>query len=197
MTDAEETVDERDMLSVEAFRRELNSDAARDFFFVWTVAVDSASSATPGSGLLTGALLLLLLAVVLELGWIRPDDVAFIDASSSSSSSSLAFSSLKVCEAFKERARRRRPLIPPLRRADALGDDSIMAAMSLSSLDMRFSAAVKLPCDKGDGRAGRALVLVWEDDVLEVVTAEVVEAMDGRGAVVDDDTEEDEDAFRW
>jgi hypothetical protein len=37
MTEAEETVEEREMLSVETFMRALKSDAARDFFFVGNV----------------------------------------------------------------------------------------------------------------------------------------------------------------
>ena len=40
-----------------------------------------------------------------------------------------------------------------------------MAARSLSSLDMRFSAAVKLPCESGDGRAGRGTEEVLADVV--------------------------------
>lgn len=77
-----------------------------------------------------------------------------------------------------------------------------MAAMSLSSRDMRFSAAVKLPCESGEGRAGRALTLpACDEDELEVeVTVDVVDAIDGRGAVLDDadfDVEvEDDDVLR-
>ena len=47
MTEAEETVEESEMLSVDAFRRELNRDAARDFFLVGT-AVEDASSGLSG-----------------------------------------------------------------------------------------------------------------------------------------------------
>lgn len=76
-----------------------------------------------------------------------------------------------------------------------------MAAISLSSLDMRFSAAVKLPCDNGDGRTGRALgrpPREWEDDVLADVTAEETDPIDGRGVVVvDADDVDDEDVVRW
>lgn len=43
--DAEDMVDDSEMLSVDRFSRELNSD--RDFFFC-TVAVDSSSPATTG-----------------------------------------------------------------------------------------------------------------------------------------------------
>ena len=44
-----------------------------------------------------------------------------------------------------------------------------MAARSLSSRDMRFSAAVKLPCDKGDGRAGRGVFDEEADEGVEDV----------------------------
>lgn len=65
-------------------------------------------------------------------------------------------SSLSVWAALSERARRSLPLRPPLRIMLAVGVSSI-AAKSLSSRDIRFSDAVKLPCDKGEGRAGRGL----------------------------------------
>jgi len=65
---------------------------------------------------------------------------------------------------------------------------------------MRFSAAVKVPCDSGDRRTGRALGRTprdWEEDVLAAVTVEVVELMDGREVVVLLDVDEDdEDVFR-
>jgi hypothetical protein len=73
-----------------------------------------------------------------------------------------------------------------------------MAAISLSSLDIRFSAAVKLPCDKGDGRTGRTLgrpLREWEEDVLADVTVDVTELMDGREVVVVED-DDDDDVFR-
>jgi hypothetical protein len=78
---------------------------------------------------------------------------------------------------------------------DVFGDDSIMAAISLSSLDMRFSAAVNVPCDNGDGRAGRALDL-GREDVLEDDPVDAVDTADGREGVTDED-DEDEDVFRW
>jgi hypothetical protein len=66
---------------------------------------------------------------------------------------------------------------------------------------MRFSAAVKLPWDNGDGRAGRTLgrpLIEWEDDVLVDVTVDATELMDGRGAAaVDADDDDDDDVFRW
>jgi hypothetical protein len=46
---------------------------------------------------------------------------------------------------------------------------------SLSSLDMRFSAAVKVPCDKGDGRTGRAAATGRDGEDGEEVRGEVVE----------------------
>jgi len=59
---------------------------------------------------------------------------------------------------------------------------------------------VKVPWDSGDRRTGRALggaPSEWEEDVLAAVTVEVVELMDGRGAVVlDADDEDDEDVSR-
>lgn len=52
---------------------------------------------------------------------------------------------------------------------------------SLSSRDIRFSAAVKLPCDKGDGRAGRGVETAADVDV-GAVDADVEEVVG-----VDDD----------
>jgi hypothetical protein len=152
MTDAEDTVEESEILSVEAFRRELNSDAARERFFTGVVAglssVTSPASGDSGTdplplaaGLDLGKTLDLLVLVL--------DVLAFMDTSSSLS---LLSSSRRVEAALKERARRIRPLRPPLRTMAGVGEGS----STLSSLDMRFSAAVKVPCDKGDGRAGRA-----------------------------------------
>lgn len=54
-----------------------------------------------------------------------------------------------------------------------------MAARSLSSRDIRFSEAVNVPCDRGDGRTGRKV-----DDEAEVG---VVEAVDDETVVVDKD----------
>lgn len=51
---------------------------------------------------------------------------------------------------------------------------------SLSSRDIRFSAAVKLPWDKGDGRAGRGVGAAADVDV-GAVDADVEDV------VVDDD----------
>jgi hypothetical protein len=140
MTDAEDTVEEREMLSVEAFRRELNKEAARERFL-------TGESAGGTSGLEVLGLLL---------------------ASSGPSSSRRAEDELR------ERARRRRPLRPPVRTMAGVGTGS----SSLSSLDMRFSAAVKVPCDKGEGRTGRA-------------GSDEVDGAGGRGETVDVDELED------
>lgn len=91
---------------------------------------------------------------------------AFIEVSSSPSSSSLS-----AWTALKDKARRNLPLRPPLRIMLELGVSSI-AARSLSSRDIRFSEAVNVPCDKGEGRTGR-----WEG---------VDEAGDGELAGEDD-----------
>lgn len=53
---------------------------------------------------------------------------------------------------------------------------------------------MNVPCDNGDGRTGRALVLAIEDDVLEDGVVDAVDATDGREPVADDD-EEDEEVF--
>lgn len=59
---------------------------------------------------------------------------------------------------------------------------------------------MKLPCDNGDGRTGRTLgrpPIECEEDVLDDVTTDVTDPMDGRGVVVvDADDDDDEDVFR-
>lgn len=60
---------------------------------------------------------------------------------------------------------------------------------------MRFSAAVKLPCDNGDGRTGRTLGRPPEWDE-EVVADVITDPTDGRVVVVDVEDDEDEDVFR-
>lgn len=77
----------------------------------------------------------------------------------------------------------------------------IMAARSLSSRDMRFSWAVKFPCDSGEGRVKRGTGEgLDEEEEPDVVAVEV--AMVGKEgvipgarvevAVADDDAEEEE-----
>lgn len=67
---------------------------------------------------------------------------------------------------------------------------------------MRFSAAVKLPCDRGDGRAGRRLVegdaddgLAPDIDEVEIVATAGVKA-EGRVDVAVE-ADDDDDEFRW
>lgn len=128
--EAEDIVDESEMLSVERFSRELKSE--RDFFFC-TVAVDSSSP----------------VIVACELpGTLRTGAMRGPPLTTSSSPSS---SSCSVWFAPSESARRRRPLSPPLRTPGAFGFGSSIAARSLSSRDMRFSVAVKVPCESGEG----------------------------------------------
>jgi hypothetical protein len=117
---------------------------------------------------------------------------ALMEASSSSSSSFSCW--------LKVKARRNRPLRPPLRIILALGVDSSMVARSLSSRDIRFSDAVKLPCDKGDGRAGRGVV-EEEAEEGEVVVGdnEAGESVGGPLERLDDGVElalEEEEEFR-
>ena len=142
ITDAEETVEEREMLSVDMFIRALKSAAARDFFFGGGVVVTFSAwlESLPPLGLLVDPDV---------TGLFGPDEPALIDASSSSLSPSS-----NDCAALKARALRSRPLSPPLRSIDAVGSGSRMAARSLSSRDTRFSAAVKLPWDNGERLAG-------------------------------------------
>jgi hypothetical protein len=74
---------------------------------------------------------------------------------------------------------------------------------SLSSRDIRFSAAVKLPCDNGDGRAGRGSgVKVDVAEAEEDVVSEIVVADDGGESAedlvvaVDPDEDVDVEVFR-
>jgi len=127
MTDADDTVEERDMLSVDALIRVLNNDAARDFFF----GVGVGSSPGPSVGL---GLLLYITPLDLALTFVF-DKLALIDVTSPASSSR------KAGDTLKARARRRRPFNPPLRSMAGVGAGSNW----LSSLDMRFSEAVKVP----------------------------------------------------
>jgi hypothetical protein len=150
ITDADDTVDDKEMLSVDRFIRELNKDAARDFFLIWMVAVLSVSSASSGVGVVGVLDPEAVDDFVVNVG---DDELAFIETSSSSAS-------LNACWALNDNARRRRLFKPPLRTMAALGVGTRIAARSLSSLDIRFSRAVKLPWDKGEGRTGRAWVVV-------------------------------------
>jgi hypothetical protein len=200
------------MLSVLALKRALNSEAALPFFFVCTVAVDEASS---GSGLLVDVAAEGLLArpwrvsmegrgataLPLSLLELAPplSAEALIDASSSCS---ISDSSFRACEGLNDNARLSRDLRPPLREATALGCVDIMAARSLSSRDIRFSEAVKFPCDSGEGRVKRGAGEV--EDVGEVAEVGVVEGeievLDPEGrveVVVAVDVEEEDEPLRW
>src|SRR6202035_1814319 len=103
-----------------------------------------------------------------------PSPLALMETSSASSSgegSGGPTSSLNAEAALKERARRSLPLRPPLLTMAGVG----MGSRVLSSLDMRFSAAVKVPWERGEGRAGRG------------TGSEEPDAADGRGDAVDPD----------
>lgn len=101
---------------------------------------------------------------------------------------------------MKDKARRSRPFSPPLRNILAFGSWSRIAARSLSSRDIRFSDAVKVPCDRGDGRTGRGVAELLDKDVAEwVVDEAVVVERDGDKAESRDDAvepEDDEDVLR-
>lgn len=79
-----------------------------------------------------------------------------------------------------------------------------MAARSLSSRDMRFSAAVKFPCDSGEGRvkrgAGDGLGEVEDADVVAcevaVVGTDGVRPGERVEVVVAVDDDDDEDPLR-
>ena len=142
MTLALLTVDEREMLSVLAFSRELKREAARPFFLaVCKVAVDVVSSTGLRMTSSEVGLVPVLPLFLLELVPLIAD--ALMD---SPSSSSLAVcSSFSAWVALKERALRRRLFKPPLLTKAAAGVASRMAPRSMSSFDMRFSEAVKFP----------------------------------------------------
>ena len=145
MTLALLTVDEREMLSVLAFSRELKREAARPLFLIVCVfAVDEVESSTE----LTIASSEVALVPALPL--ILLDLDALMD--SPSSSSSTVCSSFNAWLGLKERALRRRPFIPPLLIMVAVGVASCMVPRSMSSFDMRFSEAVKFPWERGEGR---------------------------------------------
>ena len=138
MTLALLTVDEREMLSVLAFSRELNREAARPLFLaVCMVAVDEVVSST-GLRIASSEVALV---PALPLNLLELD--ALMD--SPSSSSSAVCSSFNAWLGLKERALRRRPFRPPLLIMVAVGVASCMAPRSMSSFDMRFSEAVKFP----------------------------------------------------
>lgn len=72
---------------------------------------------------------------------------------------------------------------------------------SLSSRDIRFSAAVKLPCDNGEGRAGRGVGVDMDvegtvDDVFEEVVVEDDGGESAEDRVVAVDPDDDVDEFR-
>jgi hypothetical protein len=152
--EADDIVEDRDILSVDALSRELNN--AVRFFFACFVAVEAASPAS--------AALLCSPAAWLASG--EEDEGVPEDSSSEI-----------ACEGLMEKARRIRPLSPPLRMAAELGRGS---SSSLSSRDMRFSA-VETPCDSGEGRAGRGVGACSTDEPdCEVrVTEEVEEEEEG------------------
>ena len=138
MTLALLTVDEREMLSVLAFSRELNKEAARPLFLtVCVVAVEEVVSSTG----------LRIASSVVALVPALPLNLLELDAlmGSLSSSSSAVCSSFNTWLGLKERALRRRPFRPPLLIMVAVGVASCMAPRSMSSFDMRFSEAVKFP----------------------------------------------------
>lgn len=140
MTLALLTVDEREMLSVLAFSRELKREAARPLFLaVCMVAVDEVVSSTEPR---IASSEVALVPVLPSLTLLELVD-ALID--SPSWSSSAICSSFNAWLGLKERALRSRPFRPPLLIMAAVGVASCMAPRSMSSFDMRFSEAVKFP----------------------------------------------------
>lgn len=121
------------MLSVDALRRELNKDAARDLF----LPVAPVATPLPPTGVPTVPAVTVLEASLASvgLGVSSPFTLELVPADSSSSCS--------ACAAFNESARRSRPLSPPLLTAlvppRPMAEFSSMAARSESSLDMRRS----------------------------------------------------------
>jgi hypothetical protein len=98
---------------------------------------------------------------------------------------------------LNDNALRNRPLSPPLRSMFAVGVGSSIG--SLSSLEIRFSAAVKFPCDNGEGRAGRAIGV--EIGVEGTVDAFEVTVEDDAGESAEDrvvavDVDDDVEEFR-
>jgi hypothetical protein len=152
--EADDIVEERDILSVDALSRELNN--AVRFFFACFVAVEPASPASAA----------LLCSPAARLASGEEDE----EGAPEDSSSVIAWEALR-------KTRRIRPLNPPLRMAAEFGSGS---CNSLSSRDMRFSA-VEMPCDSGEGRAGRGVGACSTDEPdCEVrVTEEVEEEEEG------------------
>ena len=154
-TEADDIVEERDILSVDALSRELNN--AVRFFFACFVAVEAASP--PSAALLCSP------AARLASG--EEDEGVAEDSSSAI-----------ACGVLRERTRRILPLSPPLRMAAEFGRGSIN---SLASRDMRFSA-VEMPCDSGEGRAGRGVGACSTDEAdceVRVTEEEVDEEEEG------------------
>jgi hypothetical protein len=143
------------MLSVDALRRELNKDAARDFFLiVFPVVAPLPPTAVPA---VPAVMVLEASLASVELGDSPPFALELAPASSSSCS---------ACAAPSESARRSRPLSPPLLTAlvppKPIAVFSSMAARSESSFDMRRSACA-LACEVwvrgvGDGMDGDGVV---------------------------------------
>lgn len=133
-TEAEDMVEESEMLSVEALRRELNKDAARDRFLpglpTGAVLPPTAVPEVPAVRVLAASF------ASVGLGVSAPFTLELAPASSSSSCS--------ACAAFKESARRNLFLSPPLLTVLVLprpmAEFSSIAARSESSLEMRRSA---------------------------------------------------------
>lgn len=75
---------------------------------------------------------------------------------------------------MNDKARRNLDFRPPLRDTIALGVGSSIAAKSLSSRDIRFSAAVKFPCDSGDGRIVRGVAAAAPVAVVDAAEVAVV-----------------------
>lgn len=129
----------------------------------------------------------------LSLLELAPRADALIDISSSVSSSASDWAALN------DSALRKRPLSPPLRSMLAVGVGSSIG--SLSSRDILFSDAVKLPCESGEGRAGRGSgVEIGAGEILddeEVVAAdEGGESAEDRVVAVAVDVDDDVEEFR-
>lgn len=152
-------VDESEILSVDALRRVLNREAARDRFLV--VVLPPVGVVLDASAPSAGDAVLGLAAAPVPLGDFPP---------------SRSSSSVRACAAPSDRARLSLPLRPPLplTGADPSAVPSSIVARSESSRDMRFSVCVWMlrgACEGADGLAAglaealelaRATVEPWE-----------------------------------
>ena len=125
----------------------------------------------------------------LSLPEVAPWADALIDTSSSSASDWVA---------LNDSALRRRPLSPPLWSMLAVGVGASIIR-SLSSHDILFSATVKLPCESGEGPAGRGISV--EMDVEEIPDDDEVITADEGGESTEDrvvtvDVDDDVKEFR-